>query len=62
MRHKIRNLFRRIRLTSNERKLLQIGLQVTEEYINSRKFRRKIKDTLSYEALVEILGNWDDKN
>tara|TARA_R110000772_G_scaffold11971_5_gene37053 strand:+ start:9452 stop:9640 length:189 start_codon:yes stop_codon:yes gene_type:complete len=62
MKQKVKNWFRRIRLTSNERKLVYLGLALTQEFINERKFRRKLKDTRLYDELVEILGNWDDKN
>lgn len=55
--------FRRVRLSKNERMLMAIGLQCTEEYINSRQFRRKIRKTLTNETLENILGTWeDDKN
>lgn len=62
MRNKIKRWWRNRRLTKNEKKLMRIGLQVVEEYVNSRSFRRKIRNTLSESTLVDILGNWDDKN
>lgn len=46
------------RITNSEMKMMSIGVMVTEQYINSRKFRRTIKDTKISNYIEETLNDW----
>ena len=44
-----------------ELQLLDVGLHVTQHYINDRKFRRSLKDTPLEAKLKNVIDQWKPK-
>lgn len=48
--------------SEKKEKLYAVGLVVVQEYINSRKFRRQLKDSKLEKLIHVIMKEWNLKN
>jgi hypothetical protein len=48
------------KLSKVEKKMINMSIAITEEYINSRKFRRALKETQMAHYIETTLNEWND--
>lgn len=58
---KIKRKFRYSLLSETEKRMMSLSVKITQEYINSREFRRTMQKCGFDEAIKEMLKEWGTK-